>query len=301
MTLLPSSTAAEPTPGTSREDARVQLANRFRQAGLDQSDLDARLLVCAACGIDHLTLVRDPGLPLGKASGTLAAYAARRLAREPVARILGRREFWGLPFMISPDVLDPRPDTEGLVGAVLDALGGRRDAALRLLDLGTGSGAILAALLHELPGATGIGVDRSPEACRVAAANLRALGLDARAGVVCGSWTKSLAGTFDAIVSNPPYIPSREIAGLDAEVLDHDPRDALDGGADGLDAYRAILRGLRACLAPGGVGAVECGWDQGDAVAALFREAGLAGVMVYRDLAGHQRVVLGTIQSPIAG
>ncbi len=193
------------------------------------------------------------------------------------------------------------PTPRGSSAPSLDALGGRRDAPLRLLDLGTGSGAILAALLHELPGATGIGVDRSPEACRVAAANLRALGLDARAGVVCGSWTDSLAGTFDAVVSNPPYIPSRDIAGLDAEVRDHDPREALDGGADGLDAYRALLRGLRACLASGGVGAVECGWDQGDAVATLFCEAGLVGVMVYRDLAGHQRVVLGTIQSPIVG
>ncbi len=285
----------------SREKARAQLAGRFRRAGLGGADLDARLLVCAACGIDHLALVRDPGLPLGAAAGTLATYAARRLGREPVSRILGQREFWGLSFAISPDVLDPRPDTEGLVGAVLDALGGRRAAPLRLLDLGTGSGAILAALLHELPSAFGIGVDRSPQACRVAAENLATLGLDARAVVVCGSWTESLTGTFDAVVSNPPYISSCAIAALDAEVRDHDPRDALDGGADGLDAYRALLRGLCACLAPGGVAAVECGWDQGDAVAALFRKAGLAGVMVYRDLAGHQRVVLGSAQSQIVG
>ncbi len=290
-----------PTPATSREKARAQLAGRFRRAGLEHADLDARLLLCAACGIDHLALVRDPNPPLGAAAGTLATYAERRLAHEPVSRILGRREFWGLPFAISHDVLDPRPDTEGLVGAVIDALGGRRAAPLRLLDLGTGSGAILAALLHELPGAFGIGVDRSLKACRVAATNLRALGLGARTGVVCGSWTEPLAGTFDAVVANPPYIPSREMAGLDAAVRDHDPREALDGGADGLDAYRALLPGLRARLAPGGVGAVECGWDQGEAVAALFREAGLAGVMVYRDLAGHQRVVLGTMQLPIVG
>ena len=291
----------QPTPGTSREKARAQLAWLFRAAGRDGSDLDARLLVCAACGIDHLALVRDPDLPLCEAAGTLADYAARRLVGEPVSRILGRREFWGLSFEISPDVLDPRPDTEGLVGAVLDALGGRRVEPQRLLDLGTGSGAILAALLHELPGAFGIGVDRSPEACHVAATNLRALGLDARSAVVCGSWTAPLAGTFDTVVSNPPYIPSRDMAGLDADVRDHDPHEALDGGADGLDAYRALLPGLCARLAPGGVGAVECGWNQGDAVAALFRKAGLAGVMVYRDLAGHQRVVLGTMQSPIGG
>ena len=278
----------------SRARARAHLAERFRRAGLEGAALDARVLLCAACGIDHLALIRDPDVPLGQAATTLADYAARRLAREPVSRILGAREFWGLSFAISPDVLDPRPDTEGLVGAVIDALGGRRAAPLRLLDLGTGSGAVLAALLHELPDAFGIGLDRSPAACRMASANFEALGIGDRAAVLCGSWSDALTGTFDAIVSNPPYIASHEIAGLDADVRDHDPREALDGGTDGLDAYRALLPGLCARLAPGGVGAVECGWDQGDAVAALFREAGLATVMVYRDMSGHQRVVLGS-------
>ena len=216
------------------------------------------------------------------------------MAREPVSRILGRREFWGLPFVVGPGVLDPRPDTEGLVGAVLDALGGRRDAPLRLLDLGTGSGAILAALLHELPNAFGVGLDHSPQACAVAATNLRALGLAARACVVCGWWTDALAGAFDAVVSNPPYIATHEIVALDPEVRDHDPRMALDGGPDGLAAYRSLLPGLTASLAPHGVGAVECGWTQGEPVAALFRDSGLGGVMIYRDLAGHQRVVIGS-------
>ena len=287
-----------PSPVVSRSRAHAALAERFRSAGLESGALDARVLVCAACDIDHLALIRDPDVPLGEAAATLATYAARRLAREPVSRILGAREFWGLRFAISPDVLDPRPDTEGLVGATIDALGGRRAAPLRLLDLGTGSGAILAALLQELPGAFGIGLDRSPAACRIAAANLDALGFGARAAVLCGSWSEALTGAFDAIVANPPYIASREIAGLDVDVRDHDPREALDGGTDGLDAYRALLPGLCARLAPGGVAAVECGWDQGDAVAALFREAGLAAVMVYRDLAGHQRVVLGSSPTP---
>ena len=295
MTERRASTADDlPQLGVSRARAQAQLAERFRRAGLESAALDARVLVCAVCGIDHLALIRDPDVPLGEAAGPLAAYADRRLAREPVSRILGAREFWGLSFAISPDVLDPRPDTEGVVGAVIDALGGRRVAPLRLLDLGTGSGAILAALLHELPGAFGIGLDRSPAACRMASANLAALGFGERAAVLCGSWSEALTGSFDAIVSNPPYIASHEIAGLDADVRDHDPREALDGGADGLDAYHALLPGLCARLAPGGVGAVECGCDQGDAVAALFREAGLAAVTVYRDMAGHQRVVIGS-------
>ena len=250
--------------------------------------------MAAACGLDHAGLIREGGRPLGQeAAAALSTMLSRRLAREPVSRILGTREFWGLPLAIGPAVLDPRPETEALVGAVLDALGCRRDSPLRLLDLGTGSGAILAALLHELPGAFGVGVDRSPEACRVAAGNLRTLGLGKRAGVVCGSWSESLGGRFDAVVSNPPYLASDEIVGLDADVRDHDPRAALDGGADGLAAYRALLPGLVAHLAPDGVGAVECGWTQGEAVEALFLDAGLGGVTVHRDLAGIQRVVLG--------
>lgn len=283
-----------PTPGTSREKARGKLAAYFRHADIDGADLDARLLVCAACGIDHLTLVRDPEQPLGDAASALVGYVARRLAREPVARILGRREFWGLPFAISPDVLDPRSDTEGLVGAVLDALGGRRAAPLRLLDLGTGSGAILAALLHELPDATGVGVDRSPAACRVAAANLRALGLAGRAGVVCGSWTEPLTGTFDAVVSNPPYVPSREIVGLEADVRDHDPHAALDGGADGLDAYRAIAPLAAARLASGGLVAFEAGATQAGAIEALLARAGLVIAPRRHDLNGVARAVLAT-------
>ena len=256
--------------------------------------MDARLLLCAACGIRHITLVGDPDLPMGQeAADRLSAYADRRLAHEPVSRILGYRAFWGLSFALSPDVLDPRPETEGLVAAVVEALGPRRSAPLRLLDLGTGSGAILAALLHELPGAFGVALDRSPEACQVAEANLKALGLGVRAAIVCGDWTAPLAGRFDAILSNPPYIPSREIAELAPDVRDHDPRAALDGGDDGLDAYRALLPDLPMHLVAGGFAAVECGWNQGDRVASLFRAAGFQAVSVNLDLAGHQRIVIG--------
>jgi release factor glutamine methyltransferase len=233
-------------------------------------------------------------MPLGPALALLRSHVRRRLDREPVSRILGRREFWGLDLAISPAVLDPRADTEGLVGAVIDALGGRRDAPLRLLDLGTGSGAILCALLHEFPSALGIGVDRSPAACRIAADNLQRLGLGGRAAIVCGSWVDSIDGRFDGIVSNPPYIPHADIARLERDVREHDPIAALDGGEDGLDPYRAIVPQLGRLLGPGGVVAFECGWDQGARVAALLETVAVQGVSVYRDLAGHCRVVLGT-------
>jgi len=284
---------AELSAATSRNAARTSLAALFGDAGIASADLDARLLVCAACGIDHADLIRDPDQPLGRAAEALTSLAERRLARVPVSRILGRREFWGLPFAIGPDVLDPRPDTEGVVGAALDAIGGRRESALRILDLGTGTGAILCALLHELPGAYAIGVDRSPAACRVARDNIAALGFAARAAVACGSWADALDGRFDIVVSNPPYIPRGAIAGLGPEVRGHDPTAALDGGLDGLDAYRIIARQIPRLLRPGGVAALECGHDQGQAVAALVGAA-LAGTRVLKDLAGLDRVVVAT-------
>lgn len=279
----------------SRGRARTDLAARFRHAGIDNPDLDARLLVCAACGIDHAGLIRDPDVPLGAAAAdTLASHEGRRLAGEPVSRILGRREFWGLPFAVTPAVLDPRPETEGLVAAVLDAIGGRRPAPLEILDIGVGSGAILAALLHELPGARGVGVDRSQAACRVAHRNLQALGLADRALIVCGHWTEAVAARFDIVVSNPPYITAADLDGLAPEVRDHDPQAALDGGGDGLDAYRAIVPCLPALLRPAATAAFECGAGQGDAVSGLMRAANFADVAVYRDLAGLDRVVIGS-------
>jgi release factor glutamine methyltransferase len=219
--------------------------------------------------------------------------AARRLDREPVSRIFGRREFWGLPFVIDGAVLDPRPETEGLVGAALDALGGRRSDPLQILDLGVGSGAILAALLSELPEAEGLGIDCSLAACRVARANLDALGLKSRAAIACGRWLDTVGGVFDLIVSNPPYIARDELIALEPEVRRHDPAAALDGGVDGLEAYRAITPGLRFRLRPGGVAAFECGAGQGAAVASLMRAAGFADPAIYLDLEGRDRVVLG--------
>ena len=275
------------------EAARRRAAAVFRDGGSESADLDARILICAACDIQHAALVRDPGLPLGSAFSRFSAFVARRLAGEPVARILGRREFWGLSFAVDPAVLDPRPETESLVGSVLDALGDRRSDGLNILDLGTGSAAILCALLSELPMSRGIGVDSSPSACRTAAANVAALGFADRAHIVCCCWTESLRGQFDVVVSNPPYIRRAELSDLAAEVRNHDPLDALDGGSDGLTAFRAIMPNLRVMLVRGAVAAFECGFDQGDAVAQLMQAAGLDDAKTYKDLAGHDRVVIG--------
>ena len=273
--------------------ARHALAAALRTRASKSADLDARVLVCAARGIDHAALIRDPDLPLGNASGVLESSARRRLAGEPVARILGRREFWGLSFSVDEAVLDPRAETEGLVASILDALGKRQSEPLRILDLGTGSGAILCALLSELPRSFGIGIDRSLGACRTASRNVSALGLADRARVVCGSWSDALEARFEVIVSNPPYIPDEQIINLDPDVRDFDPYEALAGGPDGLSAYRAIIPRVAGLLTPRGIVALECGWDQGETVAFLMRSAGLRDVTTFKDLAGFDRVLVG--------
>ena len=264
-------------------------------AGIPGPEVDARLLLLAAAGLDRLALVLDPDRPLGAdAAARLDGWVARRAAREPVSRILGRRDFWGLTLRVTPDVLDPRPDTETLVAAVLDALGPRRGEPLRLLDLGTGSGAILCALLSELPQASGWAVDRSATACAVARENLAANGFAPRSLVLQGDWAGALAsGRLDVVVSNPPYIESAVIPSLDREVREHDPASALDGGADGLDCYRSLAADLTRLLAPGGIAAFEIGKGQDEDVSGLMRAAGLAGVSVRPDLAGIARVVIG--------
>lgn len=284
---------ADLTPATPRAKAQRLLAGAFASAGIEAAQLDTRLLLCAALAVDHASLIRDPEVPLGAAAAMLRDHAARHLCHEPVSRILGCTEFWGLPFIITPDVLDPRPDTEAVVEAVLDALGTRRLQPLRLLDLGTGSGALLCALLQECPDACGIGIDRSFAACRVADANLRALGFALRGAIVQGSWGEALTGAFDIIVSNPPYIPHEELAALGPEVAHYDPAAALDGGVDGLDPYRAIIPDLPRLLRPGGLVAFEGGWTQSAAIGTAMRVAGLVEIGVRLDLAGHERVVFG--------
>ncbi|GLK70808.1 peptide chain release factor N(5)-glutamine methyltransferase [Ancylobacter dichloromethanicus] len=270
-----------------------EIAAGFAAAGLEAPEREARALLRAGLGLTDLDLVAraDMALPAEDAA-RLRALASRRAAGEPLARLVGRREFWSLDFALSPETLVPRPETETLVEAAL-ALFPERHAALRILDLGTGSGALLAALLGEYPAAVGIGVDLSHGAARQARQNLAALGFGARAAVVVGHWAEALGGGFDLVVSNPPYIPSTDIAALDREVRHHDPHLALDGGPQGLDAYRALAHALPGLLAPGGRAVLELGIGQEDDVAALLAAAGLpADGAARRDLAGIARAIV---------
>jgi release factor glutamine methyltransferase len=278
---------------TTRADALAQLAARLAAAGVEDGAREAALLLRRAAALSASALIAAPDAALGAAAERVEAFVRRREAGEPLARIEGRRAFWRHEFMLTPDVLDPRADTETLVEAALAAFASRRGEALRVLDFGVGSGAILAALLGEWPNATGLGVDASPAAAAVAEANLAALGLMQRAQVRVGNWGEGLAGGYDVIVSNPPYIASGEIAGLDRAVREHDPRLALDGGPDGLDAYRALGGDIARLLAPAGRFWLEIGAGQGDAVAALLARAGLAVTERRRDLGGVERVIGG--------
>lgn len=277
---------------TPRDTARRQLAKAFAAAGIASADLDARVLLCAGLGIEHMDLVRDPDQPLGSAAEIIDAYAHRRMNREPVSRIIGYKEFWGERLALDPHVLDPRPDTECLVEAVLKTLGDRMSEPLRIVDLGVGSGAILCALLRSFPESSGVGIDISPRACAVARENLMRWGLGARGHIVCGNWSEALRGPFDLVVSNPPYIIRNEIGELDKEVRDHDPRLALDGGEDGFSAYREIIPDLARMLAPGGLVAFEIGPAQAGSVALLLEGADLGATAVALDLAGRERIIL---------
>ena len=226
---------------------------------------------------------------------TIAAYAERRLRGEPVWRILGEREFWGLPFALSSGTLEPRPDSETIVEAALALIGPRRDEALSILDLGTGTGCLLIALLSECPNAEGVGVDASEDACRTARANAIRNGVGGRTRIIRGDWASGLAGPFDLILSNPPYIPKREIAALAPAVRQYDPPLALDGGDDGLDAYRLLARQIPAILARNGVVVVEIGAGQEADVIAIFAAFGLVHRGSRADLGGHFRAICFTL------
>ena len=222
----------------------------------------------------------------------LEGFLARREGREPVSHILGRRGFWTVELKVTPDVLTPRPDTETLVDGLLKSLPAEQPA--HILDLGVGSGAILLALLAERPAWTGVGVDISTQALEVARENAALLKLDDRAHFVHASWTQGQPdAAFDAVAANPPYIPSADIDGLDPEVSRHEPRLALDGGRDGLDAYRVLAPEVLRVLKPGGVFALEIGHDQGQAVERLMQAAGAGYCRVISDLGQRDRVVIG--------
>jgi len=266
---------------------------RLEAAGLAGPVIDARLLVEAAAEATRADIVTDPQRPLtAEQEALLESYLARREHREPVAQILGRKGFWKLMLAVNDQVLTPRPDTETVVEYVLRDF--PEHAPWSVLDLGVGSGAILLSVLAERPAARGLGVDISEEALAVARDNAAQLGLAARCALLRGDWTTGLAdANFDLVVANPPYIASAVIETLEPEVRRYEPRLALDGGADGLDAYRRLAPEILRVLKPGGRFAVEIGYDQKAAVEALFREAGARDVQTLRDLADRDRVVAG--------
>ena len=281
--------------GTSIDVARRQLARSFGRRGLEAPALDARIIIGHALGLNHTALTTQSSRVLTPDdAGAIAELSARRLAREPVARIVGRKEFWGLPFTVNADTLVPRPETETVVEAALAALDcdGRKSSALHIIDLGTGSGALLLALLSELPRAYGIGTDISFAALRCAGDNADIFELSARVSFVVCDYGSALAGSADVIVSNPPYVARADIAGLQAEVRDFDPRRALDGGPDGLDGYHAIASDARRLLSPGGILVVELGQGQRDAAASIFAATGLEPVAAQHDLSGIPRALV---------
>jgi release factor glutamine methyltransferase len=267
---------------------------RLKAAGVESPTIDARLLLEAAAPVVRADILTDPHRTLDADGATrLEELVRRRELREPISQILGRKAFWTLMLNVSPHVLTPRPDTETLLDVVLAAFPPERPFSV--LDLGVGSGAILLAILAERPKAKGLGVDVSEDALAVARDNAAQLGLEARTALLRGDWTAGLdAASFDLVVANPPYIPSGEIALLEPEVRDYEPRAALDGGPDGLDAYRRLAPEIMRVLRPGGQFAVEIGVGQRAAVEALFQIAGAADLSAHRDLGGRERVIAGT-------
>jgi release factor glutamine methyltransferase len=286
-----------PLAGQTIDAARRALTARFVSAGIDSAELDARTLIGAALNLDLTGLIASGGRTIFASEAMrLDGFAQRRLAGEPVARIVDEKEFWGLRLKLSAATLVPRPDTETVVERALEILRAERaqDSALRIADLGTGSGAILLALLSELPNAQGTGTDISADALTTAEANATRLNLAKRARFVQCDYATGLSGSFDLIVSNPPYIRSADIAGLAIEVREHDPALALDGGADGLTAYRALIPQSAALLASGGALVVEAGQGQSPAIETLMRGSGLTvDDRPKTDLAGIFRAVTG--------
>jgi release factor glutamine methyltransferase len=280
--------------GASVSEALQHVAQSFRASGIEEAEADARLLIGHALHLDRARLIAQSDRILEAREVTvISALAARRLRHEPVSRILGEKEFWSLPISVTPDVLVPRPETETVVEAALDFVirSGLRLEKLRVLDIGTGSGALLLALLKELPNAIGTGTDVSSAALDVARANATRCRLDARCNFVVCDIATGVEGPFDLIVSNPPYIAHDEIATLAPEVRDYDPQVALDGGQDGFDAYRSIASDIKRILAPGGRLFVELGRGQDVQVRALFTKAGLSPGIPRKDLAGITRVL----------
>ena len=278
-----------------RVEALKHLGEVFRGVGIETAQRDARLLLLHAVGIEHMDLLREPRASLGSdAARILQDHVAKRITRVPVARILGEWEFWSLPFTLVAESLVPRPDSETVVAAALIALKERRhnNEGLRVLDLGTGSGCLLISLLHEMKGAHGVGVDIAPGAISIARHNAERNGVADRVSFQEAHWGAGITGPFDLIVSNPPYIVDSIIDTLEPEVRVHDPRLALSGGEDGLEAYRAIADALPALLAPGGVVALEIGSDQAESVPAIYRERGYEIEGPFADFGARPRAIV---------
>ncbi len=268
------------------------VVDRLRGAGIETAELDARLLLSAATGVGDVALISRPEMAVDDAAYLkLEKLVARRVAGEPVSRLLGTREFWGLSFALNADTLDPRSDSETLIEAVLSHFDDR-SAELHFLDLGTGTGCLLLALLSEFSHARGLGVDCAEGAVAGAENNAIDLALEDRAQFQKGNWGDAIEGRFDVIVSNPPYIPSSDIAALSIEVREHDPRLALDGGLDGLDAYRILALDTARLLVAGGFGFWEFGIGQGPDVSGIAEDAGLEVVEMAKDLGGVSRVLI---------
>ncbi len=283
---------AGPTYDALLRDTAVALT----AAGIDNVRFEARLLLGHAAGLSIEQLVargRDPAP--ADVTAAMRELTGRRVRREPMAYILGEREFWGLLFKVSPAVLVPRPDSETLIEAALDLLP-ERERPLRILDLGVGSGCLLLTLLREYPKATGVGVDASPEALAIAGENAGMLGVASRARLMVddwrqAGWTDRLGGPFDLLVSNPPYIETSTIAALMPEVANHEPRLALDGGPDGLEAYRIIAAAAPTLITAGGWALVEGGEGQAIDISGIFASVGMSPLAPRKDLAGVERVV----------
>ena len=283
------------TVASALDDAR----HRLRAAGVEDADREARLLLGHAAGLDATVIIGHPERHLApEVVRTMADVVSDRARRRPMAQVLGTREFWSLPFRVTPMTLDPRPDSETIIGAVLDHVGDRHTPC-KLLDLGTGSGCLLLALLSELPNAIGLGTDICAKAITVAASNAGTLGHGKRAQFAVANWDRGLTGQFDIVVCNPPYIPSSEIDLLAPEISRYESRRALDGGRDGLDAYRALVPSLARLLTHRGFAAVEIGAGQRSVVESIFADSRLAIAACVGDLSGIPRCLVVRIKTEL--
>lgn len=284
------SEASCPDPAGSVGAFLCRAGQHLRAAAIESPRLEARLLLAEAMGVEQAALLRDPRAPVPpSAAARFGDMLRRRLAREPMAYLLGRQGFWTLELEVSPETLIPRADSEAIVEAALAALPA---PGARVLDLGTGTGCLLLAVLSEWPGAFGVGVDLAPGAAALAARNAAANGLAGRAAFLAGDWATALSGRFDLVLSNPPYIESAAIPRLMPEVVAHEPARALDGGTDGLEAYRRILAALPDLLTVQGCAVLELGLGQREAVSGLGKAAGLAIRGCHADLGGVERALV---------